>query len=462
MKMPKKNIIDKIWESHVVRTESGAGDILFVDLQFLHEVTSPQAFEILRDQKLDFLFPERHFATIDHSIPTDKNRTMWADKKTQKQVEKMRENCKEFGIKIFDVGSGKQGIVHIIGPELGLTLPGTTVVCGDSHTATHGAFGAMGFGIGTTQVSHVMATQSLLLKKPKTMKVDFFGTPDEGFSPKDAALALIRQIGMRGGTEHAIEFCGDFVRNLSMEGRMTICNMAIECGAKSGLISPDEKTFEYLRNREFSPKGNLFDAEVEKWKAIASDDESEFDLVERVDLSKKKPFITWGTSPEQVIEIDEPIPHPEDFSDPAEQKTAEIALKYTKLKSGTLISGTKIDVVFIGSCTNGRIEDLREVASIFRGEKVAKNVRTIVVPGSENVKKMCIEEGLDEIFLSAGAEFREPGCSMCLAMNGDFVPEGARCASTSNRNFIGRQGKNSITHLMSPRTAAFCAIRGEI
>lgn len=454
-----RNIIDKIWKLHVVHQEEGAPDILFIDLQLIHEVTSPQAFTVLREKKLSFFDPKRAVATIDHSIPSDPERKNYPDQQAQKQVETLRKNCKEFGIKLFDIGSGNQGIVHVIAPELGLTQPGMTLVCGDSHTATHGAFGALAFGIGTSQVSHVMATQCLLLEKPKTMKVLFKGTPSKYFTAKDAILALIQKIGIQGGTGHAIEFCGEFIENCSMEDRMTICNMAIECGAKSGLISPDETTFNYLKDR---PYVKNFETQKTKWMEFISDPNATYDTVVEIDIQDMLPLLTWGTNPEQSIQVNENVPDPKTFDDPAKRLAAEKALAYTNLEPQSPITQTPVDYVFIGSCTNGRIEDMRAAAEVLKGKKIKKGVTVYIVPGSEVVKAQCEAEGLDTIFKEAGADFRMPGCSMCLAMNGDLVPPGKRCASTSNRNFIGRQGPDSITHLMSPQMAALSAITGKI
>lgn len=452
-----QNIIDKIWNTHVIKREEGAPDVVFIDLQLLHEVTSPQAFDVLRKRELNFAHPERNFATIDHSIPTDAERSAYTDPKAKAQVEKLRANCKEFNIPLFDTGSGDQGIVHVIGPELGLTQPGKTIVCGDSHTSTHGAFGALAFGIGTTQISHVMATQALLLDKPKTMKVEFTGTPSKHFTAKDAVLALINQIGIQGGTGHAMEFCGEYIQNLSMEERMTICNMSIECGAKFGLISPDQKTVDYLKDRKFSENGN-----VAKWLEWASDKDAKFDATTTVDLTGSKPYVTWGTNPEQSVSIDQNIPKPSDFNHSAKALACKKALDYVQLEGGTPLEGTPIDYVFIGSCTNSRIEDFRVVAEILKDKKIAESISMYCVPGSEKVRAQCIAEGLDQIFINAGADFRMSGCSMCLAMNGDHVPDGKRCASTSNRNFVGRQGTGSFTHLMSPQMAAMSAVTGQI
>lgn len=457
--MPQ-NIIDKIWNAHQVHVEKDAPDVFFIDLQLLHEVTSPQAFEVLRENNWKLFNPDRNFATIDHSIPTDKNRSNWGDEAAKFQVETLKKNCKEFGIPLFDCGSGNQGIVHVIGPEMGLTQPGKTIVCGDSHTSTHGAFGALAFGIGTTQISHVMATQTLLLEKPKTMQVLFKGTPSQYFTPKDAILALINQIGIQGGTGHAMEFCGEYIQNLSMDGRMTICNMSIECGAKFGLISPDETTFQYLEGRKFVPED--FDRAKIQWKQWKSDESAYYDTVIEVNIEGARPFITWGTNPEQSVQIQESIPFPEDFEDRAKQQACKKSLEYTQLKSGIPIEGTPIDYVFIGSCTNSRMEDFQVVAKILKGKKIHPNITACFVPGSEAIRAQCITEGLDKIFEEAGADFRYSGCSMCLAMNGDHVPTGKRCASTSNRNFVGRQGTGSFTHLMNPEMATLCAITGKI
>lgn len=455
-----KNIIDKIWESHVVHSKKDTPDILFIDLQLIHEVTSPQAFDVLREKNLLFFDTARNIATLDHSIPSDPDRKDYPDDRAKKQVETLRKNCKDFGIQLFDTGSGNQGIVHVIAPELGLTQPGLTIVCGDSHTATHGAFGALAFGIGTTQISHVMATQCLLLEKPKTMKVMFIGTPSKYFSAKDAILTLINKIGIEGGTGHAIEYCGEYIQNCTMEERMTICNMSIECGAKSGLISPDNVTFEYLKGRKYASEN--FEKKKSEWIDFASDQNATYDTVVEVDIEKMHPLVTWGTNPEQSVQITENIPDPDDCKDLAKKLSIENALKYTKLTPNTPIEGTKIDYVFIGSCTNGRIDDMRQAAEILKGIKVKEGVTVYIVPGSEAVQAQCEVEGLDKIFVQAGAQFRMPGCSMCLAMNGDLVPPKKRCASTSNRNFIGRQGLESITHLMSPLMAAICAVTGEI
>ncbi len=454
-----QNIINKIWDKHVVKSEKGAPDVFFIDRQLIHEVTSPQAFDMLRNQKLGVKYPERHFATIDHSIPTLKDRNAFADEQAKIQVGKIRKNCKEFGITIFDVNEG-QGVIHVIMPEFGIPQPGMTVACGDSHTSTHGAFGALAFGIGTTQISHVLATQTILFARPKTMKVEFIGEPSKYFTPKDAALAFIAQVGIQGCNGYAVEFCGDYIKNCSMEERMTICNLSIEAGARFGVISPDEKTFQYLKGRKYVPEN--FDKAVETWKKSASDSDAKYDETVTVNISNKSPMVTWGTNPEQGIEVTEKIPTFESFEDSAKRSAAEKALDYNGLKPNTPIKDTPIDFVFIGSCTNARIEDMREAAKILEGNKIADDIKVYIVPGSEAVRAQCISEDLDKIFEDCGADFRMSGCSMCLAMNGDFVPKGERCASTSNRNFVGRQGAGSFTHLMSPMMAAISAITGKI
>ncbi len=455
-----KNIIDKIWDKHVIAQDPGAPDVFFIDLQLLHEVTSPQAFQVLRENNLEFACPHRNFATLDHSVPTDINRSEYIDDQAKTQVEKLRQNCKDFNIPVFDFGSGNQGIVHVIGPELGLTQPGKTIVCGDSHTSTHGAFGALAFGIGTTQISHVMATQTLLLERPKTMKVEFTGTPSEHFTAKDSILALIAQIGIQGANGHAMEFCGDYIKNLSMEGRMTICNMSIEAGGRFGLVSPDEKTIEYLRGRKHVPEN--YEKATEEWLKLASEDKAEYDTYVHIDLEGLSPFVTWGTNPEQGIQVTQNIPKKSDFDDEAKAFAAQKSLDYNGLKFGESIKDTPIDFVFMGSCTNSRIEDMREVAKILEGKTIAEGIKAFVVPGSEQVRAQCEHEGLIEIFNQSGAIVRGSGCSMCIAMNGDAVPAGSRCASTSNRNFVGRQGQGSFTHLMSPKMAAITAITGKI
>ncbi len=455
--MPK-TIIDKIWDTHVVELVDGAPDVFFVDLQLLHEVTSPQAFAALKERGKPVFAPQRNVATLDHSIPTDSERKNFADELNRRQLEKLRANCEEYGITLLDVGSG-QGIVHVVGPELGLTQPGMTIVCGDSHTSTHGAFGALAFGIGTTQISHVLETSCILLDRPKTMRVTFKGEPSRYFTAKDAILALIHQIGVQGGTGFVLEYSGDYIRRLSMEERMTICNMSIECGARAGLVAPDQTTLDYLQKTQY---GSIdFDRKKDYWLSLVSDPRAEFDAEIVVDLEGKKPLVTWGTTPGQSIQIDERIPTLEEI--PADQRSlAEKSLAYAKLTPGQELVGTPVEHVFIGSCTNARMPDLRQAAEIFKTHKVAEGVHVFVVPGSEAVEKQAVAEGLDRIFTGAGADFRRPGCSACLAMNGDIIPAGERCASTSNRNFVGRQGPESITHLMSPLMAAIAAVTGKI
>ncbi len=455
--MPK-TIIDKIWDMHVVERAEGAPDVFFIDLQLLHEVTSPQAFATLKERGKKVFAPHRQIATLDHSIPTDTAQSDFADDLNRKQLIKLRENCAEHGIKLLDIGSG-QGIVHVVGPELGLTQPGMTIVCGDSHTSTHGAFGALAFGIGTTQISHVLETSCILLDRPKTMRVDFKGTPSQYFTAKDAILALIHQIGVQGGTGYVLEYTGDFIQNLSMAERMTICNMSIECGARAGLVAPDETTFEFLADTEYGSED--FDTKKSYWQALTTDAGASYDAEIVVDLEGKKPIVTWGTTPAQSVEVDQVIPTADEL--PIDQRPlAEKSLEYTKLQPGQKIAGVPVQHVFIGSCTNARIPDLHQAADILRGKKVAAGVRVFVVPGSEAVEKQAIADGLNVVFREAGADFRRPGCSACLAMNGDIIPAGERCASTSNRNFVGRQGPGSITHLMSPPMAAIAAVTGKI
>lgn len=466
----KQNIIDKIWDAHIVQSEAGAPDVFFIDLQLLHEVTSPQAFTVMREKELKFACPDRNFATLDHSVPTDDARTAYSDDQAKHQVESLRKNCEDFDIPVFDFGSGAQGIVHVIGPEQGLTQPGKTIVCGDSHTSTHGAFGALAFGIGTTQIGHVMATQTLLLEKPKTMKVEFVGTPSKYFTAKDAVLCLVAQIGIQGANGHAMEFTGEYIKNLSMEGRMTICNMSIEAGGRFGVVSPDQKTFDYLKGRPYctpephpeTPAEKAWARKTSQWAKWASDDEAGYDTLITVDLNGKTPFVTWGTNPEQGVEITDTIPTAADFSDEAKAFAAEKSLKYNGLKMGAPIKDVPVDYAFIGSCTNSRIEDMREAAKVLADRKIKTGVKAFVVPGSEQVREQCEQEGLVKIFTDAGAIVRGSGCSMCIAMNGDTVPAGSRCASTSNRNFVGRQGQGSFTHLMSPQMAAIAAVTGKI
>ena len=457
----QKNIIEKIWDKHVVSSTEGHPELFFIDLMLIHEVTSAQAFAMLKEKKLDIFDRSRLLATLDHSIPTRKNRLEIYDETAKKQVELLRKNAKDWNVKLYDFDSGNQGIVHVIGPELGVTQPGMTIVCGDSHTSTHGAFGALAFGIGTSEVGHVLASSCLLLKKPKTMQCLFEGEFQKGVFPKDVILKLIAQIGIAGGNGHVIEYAGSAVRSMSMEERMTVCNMSIECGARAGLMAPDETTFNYIKGREKAPKGADWDKAVTYWRSLVSDANSKFDRVEKVNVSALRPMVTWGTNPEQGIGIDQTIPSVEQFGD-AHKNTALKALEYVGLKEGQKIEGTPVDYAFVGSCTNGRIEDLRVVANILKGKKVASGVTMYVVPGSEAVMAEAKAEGLDRIFAEAGADFRMPGCSMCLGMNDDLVPAGKRCISSSNRNFVGRQGPGSITHLASPATVAATAVEGRI
>ncbi len=457
MKAKAKNIVEKIWEEHVVNVgvSDGFPDILAIDLHLVHEVTSPQAFSQLRERGFVMHAAERTVATIDHNVSTAKDRMISTAPGSLNQIATIRRNCEEFGVKLLDMESGNQGIVHVIGPELGLTQPGMTIVCGDSHTSTHGAFGALAFGIGTTEVGHVMATGAILQQPPKTMRVEFKGKMPKGVRAKDLILKLISEIGVGGAKGHVIEYCGETIEAMTMEERMTICNMSIECGARAGLIAPDAVTFQYLRERKCVPKGARWQQAVKYWSKLCSDKDAVYDKTVMVDVDDMHPMVTWGFNPGQAMGINERVP---DGLDDSGKK----ALDYTGLKSGAGMDGVKVDYVFIGSCTNARISDLRECAEIFRGKKVAEGVKVYIVPGSEKVRDVAKLDGLDKIFEKAGAEFRNPGCSMCLAMNDDQVPAGKRCASTSNRNFVGRQGKGSITHLMSPIMAAAAAISGEI
>ena len=452
-------LAQKVWDSHVVHSAPGEPDLLYIDLHLVHEVTSPQAFEGLRMSGRGVRRPDLTVATEDHNVPTADIHLPIADPISARQVAVMRENAKEFGVELFSMGDSRQGIVHVIGPEQGRTLPGMTIVCGDSHTATHGAFGALAFGIGTSEVEHVLATQTLPQSRPKWMSVEVDGVLPEGVTAKDIILAVIGHIGTGGGIGHVIEYRGSAIRSLSMEGRMTVCNMSIEAGAKAGLIAPDEVTFEYLRNRQHSPKGAAWDEAVAYWKTLRTDDGAVFDKEVRINASTLVPHVTWGTNPGQVAGIDQPVPSPDDFDDPTTRETVARALEYMGLEPGTRLRDVAVDTVFIGSCTNSRIEDLRAAASVMKGRTVTVP-RVMVVPGSHAVKKQAEEEGLDKIFIAAGADWREPGCSMCLAMNPDKLTPGERAASTSNRNFEGRQGRGGRTHLVSPAVAAATAIAG--
>ena len=453
-----KTIIDKIWDNHVVYQEPGKQAILYIDLHLIHEVTSPQAFEGLRLAGRKLRRPERTIGTPDHNVPTTDRLLPIADPISRQQVETLRTNCKEFGVKLYDLDSINQGIVHVIGPELGLTQPGMTIVCGDSHTATHGAFGALAFGIGTSEVEHVMATQTLLQSKPKTFEIRINGQLARGVTAKDLILYVIGQISTAGGTGHVIEYTGQAIRELSMEERMTVCNMSIEAGARAGLIAPDKTTFDYLKGRRFAPKD--FEQAVIKWSSLVSDEGAQYDKQIVFAASDIQPQVTWGTNPGQVVSIKDNVPSPTDAKDEYEQRSFKSALDYMDLRSGTPIENIKIDRVFIGSCTNSRIEDLREAAAVIKGHHLNSRVNAMVVPGSGLVKQQAEQEQLDKIFTNAGFDWREAGCSMCLGMNPDQLSSGERCASTSNRNFEGRQGRGGRTHLVSPAMAAAAAIAG--
>jgi 3-isopropylmalate/(R)-2-methylmalate dehydratase large subunit len=453
-------MFEKIWDDHVVHAEEGKQTILYIDMQLVHEVTSPQAFEGLRLAGRKVRRPERNVATPDHNVSTTDRSLPIVDDISRLQIDTLRANCKEFGLTLFDLDDPRQGVVHVMGPEQGLSRPGMTIVCGDSHTATHGAFGALAFGIGTSEVEHVLATQTLLQYKPKTMEIRIDGQLADGVAAKDLILYVIGQLTTAGGTGYCIEYTGSAIRALSMEERMTVSNMTIEAGARSGLIAPDETTFEYLRGRPYAPQGADFDAAVERWKKLPTDEGAEYDCVKVFDATDIAPQVTWGTNPGQVCGIDATVPDPAAIADPIEQKAFADALAYMDLKPGMPITDIKIDTVFIGSCTNGRIEDLRAAAKFVKGYQIADGVRALVVPGSGLVKKQAEEEGLDKIFTDAGMEWREAGCSMCLAMNPDKLAPGERCAATTNRNFEGRQGKGGRTHLVSPEMAAAAAVAG--
>ena len=455
-----RTLFDKIWDAHVVSAPKGQSPLLYIDLHLVHEVTSPQAFDGLRANGRRVRQPLRTVATVDHNIPTTPRGLPIADAIAAKQIEALQKNCREFGVPLFDMDSAEQGIVHVIGPELGLTLPGTTIVCGDSHTSTHGAFGALAFGIGTSEVEHVLATQCLPQNKAKSMQIMVRGRLPEGVTAKDLALGIIGRIGTDGATGHVIEYAGEAVRGLSMEGRMTLCNMSIEAGARAGLVAPDETTFTYVRGRRFAPHGEDWDAAVAHWRTLASDAGAKFDRVVDIDAASLAPFVTWGTNPGMVVAVNERVPEVGSYPVEAERRAAEQALAYMNLKPGTPMEQIAVDRVFIGSCTNSRIEDLRAAARVARGRRVSPNVRAMVVPGSQAVKRAAEQEGLDRIFVDAGFEWRESGCSMCLGMNPDILQPGERCASTSNRNFEGRQGRGGRTHLVSPMMAAAAAIEG--
>jgi 3-isopropylmalate/(R)-2-methylmalate dehydratase large subunit len=463
-----QTLFHKIWNSHVVAQQPGSPAVLYVDLHLVHEVTSPQAFTGLRARGLKVRRPDRTAATVDHSIPTialdgdQFSRLNFADELGRKQIEMFEANCREFGIQFHGLGSPHQGIVHVIGPELGLTQPGMTVVCGDSHTATHGAFGTLAFGIGTSEVEHVLATQCLLQRPAKTYEVRVDGELSPGVSAKDIILALIAQIGVGGGTGHVFEYTGSAIRSLSMEQRMTICNMSIEGGARAGMVAPDDTTFNYLHDRAFAPKGPAWDDAIAKWRQLVTDEGATYDKSITLDASKLAPMITYGTNPGMGMSITDRIPDPDRLSDPDQKSALDKALRYMGLQPGQSLIDQPVDVVFIGSCTNSRISDLRLAASLLKDRKVADNVRVLVVPGSMDVKKQAEAEGLDQVFKAAGAEWREAGCSMCIAMNGDQLQPGQYAVSTSNRNFEGRQGKGGRTFLASPLTAAATALTGKI
>ncbi|MCW7462157.1 3-isopropylmalate dehydratase large subunit [Leptospira limi] len=458
-----QTLYDKIWENHRIIESSDSETILYVDRHILHEVTSAQAFEGLRSKNRDVRRKDLTFGVVDHNVSTrDRKNRDAAGPVSRLQIDTMEKNCKEFGILLYGPEDPEQGIVHVVGPELGFTIPGSVIVCGDSHTATHGAFGALAFGIGTSEVEHVLATQTLKQAKTKSMLVRFVGKPGFGITAKDIVLALIAKIGTSGGRGYTIEYSGEWIESLSMEARMTLCNMSIEAGARASLIAPDEITFNYLRDKKLIPKGESFQNAVEYWKTFFSDADAIFDSKIELDISKIEPQVTWGTNPSQTISIGSVIPNPEEFQDIRERETAKNALAYMDLQPGTPMSEINIDKVFIGSCTNGRIEDLRSAAEVAKGKKVHPNVQALVVPGSGRVKRQAEQEGLDKIFVEAGFEWREPGCSLCLAMNDDVLQPGERCASTSNRNFEGRQGRGGRTHLVSPSMAAAAAVTGKL
>ncbi len=457
-----KTLFDKIWDSHVVETDDDGNCLLYIDRQLVHEVTSAQAFEGLRLAGRKVRRPEANLAVCDHNVPTTDRGKPIEDEDSRIQVAELERNVKEFGIPYFALTDARQGIVHIVGPEQGFTQPGMTLVCGDSHTATHGAFGALAFGVGTSEVEHVLATQTLYQKPAKNMRITVTGTPHAGVGAKDIILAIIGKIGTAGGTGHVVEYAGQAIRDLTMEGRMTVCNMTIEAGARAGLIAPDDTTFEYLMGRPLSPKGANWEAAVNYWKTLPSDEGSTYDKEVTIDVSEISPQVTWGTSPEDVAPINGTVPMPEDFSDEGKQEAARAALEYMGLTGGMAMTDIKVDKVFVGSCTNGRIEDIRAVAAVAKGRKVADGVHALVVPGSGLIKEQAEEEGLAAILIEAGFDWREAGCSMCLAMNADKLEPGERCASTSNRNFKSRQGYKGRTHLVSPAMAAAAAIAGHL
>ncbi|MBN9609151.1 MAG: 3-isopropylmalate dehydratase large subunit [Actinobacteria bacterium 69-20] len=457
-----RTMAEKVWDAHVVHRAEGEPDLLYIDMHLIHEVTSPQAFEGLRQAGRPVRRPDLTLATEDHNVPTLHIDQPIADPTSRKQVETLRANCAEFGIRLYPMGDAEQGIVHVVGPQRGLTQPGMTIVCGDSHTSTHGAFGALAFGIGTSEVEHVLATQTLPLRPFKTMAITVTGELPHGVSSKDLILAVIAKIGTGGGQGYVLEYRGEAIRALSMEARMTICNMSIEAGARAGMIAPDQTTFDYIRGREHAPTGADWDAAVERWQGLVTDDDAVFDAEVVIDGSALTPFVTWGTNPGQGAPLSASVPDPESFADEGERQAAQRALAYMDLAAGTLLRDIRVDTVFLGSCTNGRIEDLRAAADVLRGRRIDPNVRMLVVPGSMRVKVQAEREGLDKVFTDFGAEWRSAGCSMCLGMNPDQLTPGERCASTSNRNFEGRQGKGGRTHLVSPVVAAATAVRGTL
>ena len=458
--MPSKTLLDKVWDAHVVRELEDGRTLIYIDRHLVHEVTSPQAFEGLRLAGRTVRRPDLTFATVDHNVPTTARHLPIADPLARQQVDALRSNATAFGVPLYDFNSGKQGIVHVIGPELGLTLPGTTIVCGDSHTSTHGAFGALAFGIGTSEVEHVLATQCLAQTKPRAMRLNLKGALSHGVTAKDVALALMRRLGVSGGTGFALELAGPLIATMSMEQRMTICNMSIEAGARSALVAPDATTFAFLDGRPHAPKGSEWDAAVARWRNLASDAGARFEAEIDLDVTELAPLVTWGTRPDMVVQVTDRVPDPAAAPSEGDARAMERALAYMGLTPGTAIEEVPVDRVFIGSCTNARLEDLRAAATVARGHHVNKRVRALVVPGSQKVKADAEREGLDRVFADAGFEWREPGCSMCLGMNDDILGEGERCASTSNRNFEGRQGRGGRTHLVSPAMAAAAAIQG--
>ncbi|MFN5351540.1 MAG: 3-isopropylmalate dehydratase large subunit [Alphaproteobacteria bacterium] len=463
--MPKtsQTLFDKIWNGHIVDEEENGVTTLYIDRHLIHEVTSPQAFENLRLQNRKVHSPHSNLAVADHNVPTLNRKQGISDETSRIQVETLEENCREFGITYYSLSDKRQGIVHVVGPEQGFTQPGMTIVCGDSHTSTHGAFGALAFGIGTSEVEHVLATQTLVQTRPKNMLIKVIGELDASLTAKDIILAIIGKIGTAGGTGFVMEYAGKAIEKLSMEGRMTICNMSIEAGARAGLIAPDEKTFAYIKGRPLAPSKDQFEKAVSYWKTLYTDKDAKFDKIVEVNISNIAPLVTWGTSPQDVVAIDGIVPNPKDIEDENQRKSVERSLSYMGLKAGTKMTDISIDKVFIGSCTNARIEDLRAVANLVKGKKVSNTIKlAMIVPGSGLVKEQAEKEGLDKIFIKSGFEWREPGCSMCLAMNADRLEEGERCASTSNRNFEGRQGRGGRTHLLSPIMAAASAIKGKL